>query len=192
MENGNKKIVYIIIIIIEILIILGIGIWLIFNSGTPKGNNSSKKYVAYRWTDVSTDGYTKTNSYHGSEDWYTELNPNSKAYLRTDGTTPEVCGVFPSGIVCIAANIDRFDDNTYLNDAYFNITTISALRATGLKGYTLEKAEEMLNKGASSCNVSQVVYCKSSNISCSIHHGAVSCKADSNGEVVITDNGYAH
>ena len=181
MENGNKKIVFIIIIIIEILIILGIGIWLIFNSGTPIGNNSSKKYVAYRWTDVSTDGYTKTNSYHGS-DWYTELNPNSKIYLRTDGTTQELCGVFSSGTVCLTPNYHGYYNDFTTEKHTHDIKTAEELKIAGLRGYSLAKSEEMLSKGASFCSI---IY---SRVYCHIASGG-NCGIAADGSVHCYDDG---
>ena len=40
---------------------------------------------------------------------------------------------------------------------YENITTADGLEATGLKGYSLAKAKEMLTKGASSCSVAPYI-----------------------------------
>ena len=58
-----------------------------------------------------------------------------------------------------------------------NITTTSELQATGLKGYSLAKAEEMLTKGASSCAV------------VSLYGYNVSCYGTGDMYCFITDDG---
>lgn len=85
-------------------------------------------------------------------------------YIRDDGTTPEVCGVFGSGqseTVCMTSsyyNSNYSSAGSYMSDFEDvtdadNITTTAGLAATGLKGYSLSKATEMLSKGASSCAI---------------------------------------
>ena len=136
--------------------------------------------------------------------WFSSLNPNSKAYVRTDGTTPEVCEVFgsgQSGTVCMTSS---YYNNSYSSagnyDADFedvttntnNITTTSELQATGLKGYSLAKAEEMLTKGASYCYVGiNSVYCYGTgNMYCYIYYdGNVNCDDENGDHVFVYSNG---
>ena len=123
----------------------------------PYETTFNGNYVAYTWSDADIEGYTDNGN-----GWYTTLNPNSKAYLRTDGSLTEACGVFSSGTVCLTSsyyNDDYSEVGSYDSDFEdfsgdtSNITTVADLQATGLKGYSLAKAEEMLNKGASWCEV---------------------------------------
>ena len=147
------------------------------------------EYTAYLWHDVDA----ATPSYVEDENgWITSLNPESRAYLRTTGSLPEVCGVFgngQSGTVCMTSSYynGSYSGNGYNSDfgdvseITYDITTIAELQATGLKGYVLAKAEEMLNKGASSCEVSSgSVYCAiTSGGNCHIEvSGEVGCNGD--------------
>ena len=147
--------------------------------------NINYTYTRFFWKDVSTDGYTLNNG------WYTALNSNSKAYRRTDGTTKEVCGVYPNGIVCMTSsyyNSDYSSAGNYNSD-FEDVSTITQnitaaeLQATGLKGYALSKAEEMLSKGASSC------YVYSRNVGCDMPSGAGTCRIHYDGYVYCYSNG---
>ena len=118
--------------------------------------NINYTYTRFFWRDVSTDGYTLNN------EWYTTLNPDSKAYRRTDGTTPEVCGVYPNGIVCMTSsyyNSDYSSAGNYNSDfstcssGGTGTFTSSNINDSCIKGYAKSKVEEMLSKGASSCRV---------------------------------------
>ena len=92
-----------------------------------------------------------------------EFSNEWNTYFRNDGTKNEVCVVYPDGIVCATSSnyisgyssddgyASDFEDVTTITSG---ITTTAGLTATGLKGYALAKAEEMLSKGASSCYVS--------------------------------------
>ena len=84
-----------------------------------------------------------------------EFSNEWNTYFRNDGTKDEVCVVYPSGTVCATSDENgRSTDFEDVSTTTNNITTTAGLGATGLKGYSLAKAEEMLSKGASSCNVS--------------------------------------
>ena len=129
-----------------------------------------------------------TYQYKTTDEFGSTLDNSWKAYLRTDGTTPEVCGVFGSGqssTVCMTSsyyNSDYSSAGSYGADfadvnSADNITTTSGLQATGLKGYSLAKAEEMLSKGASSCYV---------------YNGSVGCYMPSSGRCDISNIGNVH
>ena len=144
----------------------------------------SGSYIAYQWYDVTTLGYEEAGN-----NWYTTLNQDSHAYLRTTGSLPELCGVFgsgQSGTVCMtssyynssysSAGSYASDFENIVDDTY-DITTVAGLQATGLKGYSLAKAEEMLTKGAESCSVS--IY----GVNCYIPLGTGNCDIYSGGDV---------
>ena len=232
--------------------------------GGSGGNTPSNPYVttfngnytAYRWLDVTKEGYGiasynseyATDSYGDNEcpsgyiynngtcydenyitceenltydsdsrscingdGWNTTLNPNSTAYMRSDGTKLEVCGVFgsgQSGTVCLTS--PYYNSNYSLVGDYradfedvttggTNITTTEGLQATGLKGYALAKTEEMLTKGASYCRVDRYslictmtdsIFCYSDNYCtnggyCYINElGQVYCKGEYGGNAV--------
>ena len=176
------------------------------NSGGSGNNEPSNPYettfdgdYAYKWFDVATEGYSSS-----SEDgWYTSLNPESKAYLRTTGSLPEGCRVFgsgQSGTVCMTSS---YYNSSYSSAGNYNadfedvsntddITTTAGLEATGLKGYSLAKAEEMLTKGASSCDVDDYdVKCYGTgNIYCDISHsGNVYCGGENGIDVSVDYDG---
>ena len=173
----------------------------------PYATTFDGNYTAYKWYDVETSSYSNPESYHGSDYWYTTLNPNSKAYLRTTGSLPEVCGVFGSGqagTVCLTSSYyngsyssagnynSDFEDVT---DGGSDITTTAGLEATGLKGYSLAKAEEMLNSGASSCYVnSYYVRCDMpSGGYCRIDYdGRVNCYGGNGDDVDVDSDGSAY
>ena len=154
-------------------------------------------YTAYKWYDVTDEGYTDNG-----EGWYTSLNPESVAYLRTTGLLPEVCGVFgsgQSGTVCMTSSYynssyssagnynadfeDVTEDNTY------DITTAAGLQATGLKGYSLAKAKEMLNKGATSCYVYGGGGGSDSYVDCEMTSGG-NCSISEDGDAFCYDDSY--
>ena len=111
--------------------------------------------------------------------------PDESVYIRNDGTNKELCGVFGSGLagtVCLTSSYYNSDyDESYsvdfkdVSDDVLDITTSSGLTATGLKGYALAKAQEMLSKGATSCNVESSSF--------------VDCYSSSNGRFIINDSG---
>ena len=127
---------------------------------------------SYETTFNGTYGYdfpgAETDGNGGSSEWVSSLNPEELSYLRYTGSSIEACGVLgngQSGTVCMTSayynssypSVDNYgadfeDVSTTTND----ITTVAGLEATGLKGYSLAKAEEMLSKGASYCNVSTI------------------------------------
>ena len=140
------------------------------NSGNEQGNNEPETPSnPYETTFDGTYGYdyegAETLRNGGSIEWSNTLNSNVTAYVRNDGSKIETCGVFGSGqagTVCLTSSyynsnyssIGNYEsDIEDVSDYYGDITTIADLQATGLKGYSLAKAEEMLTKGASSCDV---------------------------------------
>ena len=149
---------------------------------------------------------SSSKSCTNAEGWNTTLNSESKVYLRTTGSLTEACGVFgsgQSGTVCITSsyyNSDYSSAGNYESDFEdvsnytSDITTTEGLEATGLKGYTLAKAKEMLSKGATSCLVGYDV------MECNIASGGnltIDYSGDANGSdgsvsgVSIYYNGYA-
>ena len=183
-------------------------------SATPGGSTPSNPYettfdgdyIAYKWYDVdnSTPSY---GQYENDSSWNTSLNPESKAYLRTTGSLPEICGVFgsgQSGTACMTSSYYNSDYSSagsgYDSDFeevsnYGVVYTVSELQATGLKGYALAKAEEMLSKGASSCRViSSSVNCDiPSGGYCTINgNGNVLCYGDDGDDVHVNNDGSAH
>ena len=154
-------------------------------------------YAAYKWKDAKSDGYNDAGSYHSSANWFTTLNPESKVYLRTDGTTPEVCGVFPNETVCLTSSYYNNNYSSYRND-FKDCTTnktikLSNINNSCLTGYAKAKAEEILLAGASQCDVySSHVTCGGTqrcfvndkgNTECEYIGGSVGCYIDSNGNV---------
>ena len=105
-------------------------------------------------------------------------------YIKNVGlTTPEVCGVFSNGTVCLTSsyyNSDYSNVGNYKSDfeeAISGTYDLTNIATSGLKGYALAKAEEMLSKGASSCGVYyQYVRCyRTVGGSCSVYDGSVNC-----------------
>ena len=167
------------------------------NSGSGSGGSGGNEQSnSYETTFNGTYGYdfegAETLGNGGSSEWVNTLDSNTKAYLRSDGSKIEACGVFSSGTTCLtgASNISAYSstgdysaDFEDVTETTENITTIAGLEATGLKGYSLAKAEEMLTKGASSCEVySYGVICYGADdLECSIYNdeyfpGSVLCR----------------
>ena len=140
------------------------------NSGGSENNEPSVSYETlvpgdgyevsgYIWNDAESSEYGNLHEYNGNDKWRSSLNPESRVYLRTNGTTPEVCASLGSGTVCMTSsyyNSDYSSLGSYASDfedsigGTYNSINISE---SGLKGYAMYKAEEMLRKGASSCLV---------------------------------------
>ena len=159
-------------------------------SGNSGGNEPSNPYET---TFNGTYGYdfpgAETDGNGGSSEWVNTLDTNQTVYIRNDGSKIEVCGVFSSGTTCLtgASNISAYSSSgNYESDFYDvsgtteNITTTAGLEATGLKGYSLAKAEEMLNNGASSCVVG------GSNVDCYMTDSGY-CDIYGNGDVYCND-----
>ena len=93
------------------------------------------------------------------------------------------------------ANADGYEsDFEDVSSSTSNITTSAGLSATGLKGYAKAKAEEMLTKGASSCNVDNYfVVCNStSGWHCDIGISGVEYSGDEwYGSMIINSGGDA-
>ena len=124
-------------------------------------------------------------------------------YIRDDGEIKETCGIFPNGFVCMTSsyyNSDYSSSNNYNSDFenvsgdFEGITATSGLVASGLKGYALTKATEMLSNGVSSCFVeNSQVGCDKSNDgdgTCYIEaDGDAYCSFDSDNECHIKYDG---
>ena len=161
----------------------------------PYETTFNGNYTAYKMNDVDTSGYGDAGANHGSNGWVTSLDPNSRAYLRTTGSLPEACGVFGSGQAGTVCMTSSYYNSSYSSAGNYNsdfedvststsdITTAAGLQATGLKGYALSKAEEMLSKGASSC------YVYSRNVGCDMPSGAGTCRIHYDGYVYCYSNG---
>ena len=164
--------------------------WTWVQSTVATNNNQGGGNVTpsnpYETTFNGTYGYdfigAATSGNGGDSEWVSTLNPDVKAYMRNDGTKNEVCGVFgngQSGTVCLAANADGYasDLANRINGTY-DSTNIST---SGLTGYSLAKATEMLDKGASSCEViyDRVKCISIDGLNCNIYrNGGVSCYRD--------------
>ena len=169
------------------------------NSGGNSGGGNSggnEQSNPYETTFTGTYGYdfygAETLGNGGSTEWASMLDPNAQAYLRNDGTTTEICGVFSSGqggTVCLTPNANGYlSDFEDVTGDTSNITTIAELETTGLKGYSLSKTSEMLSKGASLCSIyfsSNDI--ASSNLSCAMNSGGY-CGIFAGGGVWCTDS----
>ena len=166
------------------------------NSGNQGGNSGGNEPSnQYATTFDGTYGYdfdgAETSGNGGSTEWVNTLDSNVPGYMRSDGTKFEACGVFGSGqngTVCLTSsyyNSDYSSAGSYASDFenvmddYPEIITISELQATGLKGYALAKAEEMLTKGASSCNFENGSMCCAMNGGGINGYGGYCCIQDS-------------
>ena len=178
-------------------------------SDSTEGYGDNECPDGYRY--YSGNNEYDAGCYYATETgWSRSLNSESATYLRTTGSLPEVCGEFGSGqagTVCLTSsyyNSSYSSINNYyadfedVNEDTYDITTAAGLSATGLKGYSLAKATEMLNKGASSCTVNygETVYCNmTSDGYCGIdRNGNVDCNGG-NGDssnVFIGWDGYAN
>ena len=125
------------------------------------------------------------------------LPANSSFWIQENTSTgyKEVCGAFSNGTVCmINSTTGRSSDFAGVSTTTSNITTIQALQATGLQGYALTKAEEMLNSGATSCSVSSnYVNCDGSDMNCNVRdNGDAYClTSDNSHDCFIYGNGSA-
>ena len=140
------------------------------NSGSGSGSGSQEPSTPsnpYETTFTGTYVYdfpgAATSGNGGESEWVDELDSEVTAYLRHSTGLNETCGVFgsgQSGTVCLAPSASgRTSDFEDVTTDTENITTSEGLSSTGLKGYSLAKAEEMLNKGASYCDVGGDLYC---------------------------------
>ena len=178
----------------------------------PGNNNTCPSGYAYDEGDGEhsagcyyvNDGYCDNGSYNSETDKCEDEGSHENApfsndwtvYIRNDGTTYETCGVFGSGqagTVCLTSsyyNNDYSSAGNYESDFEdvtedtSDITTSSGLSATGLKGYSLTKAQEMLSKGASSC------YVGSYSVGCNMPSGGF-CSIGEGGDVYCYDNDYS-
>ena len=107
-------------------------------------------------------------------------------YKRNDGNKTEMCGVFGSGqagTVCLSPNASGYaSDFEDVTESIYEITTTAGLEATGLKGYSLAKAKEMLTKGATHCDV------YTGDMDCSMPDYNGSCSINVNGIVACVDH----
>ena len=165
--------------------------WTWVQSTVATNNNQGGGNVTpsnpYETTFNGTYGYdfkgAATSGNGGDSEWVSTLNPNVTTYLRYDGTKIEVCGVFgsgQSGTVCLVPNASGYaSDVANASEGEYNSTNIST---SGLTGYSLAKATEMLSKGASSCVVNL------GGVSCIMSSGGW-CSIGDGGDVVCDDGG---
>ena len=133
---------------------------------TPSNPNETTFNGNYTYT---SSGVFESNGYGFVP---VEFNNEWNVFLRNDGTKNETCNVFPTGTVCLTNNTNGYyDDFSNVSSGTYDSTSIST---SGLSGYSLNKAEEMLNKGASSCNV---------------YGDYVDCNRPAGGNCSIGDNG---
>ena len=129
--------------------------------GGNSGGNEPQTPVSYVTTFNGTYGYdfagaaTSGNENNpGSSEWVNTLDPEVTAYLRSDGTKMETCGVFENGTVCMTSpyyNSDYSSEGSYERDfEFYNINpTYSDLHYDYLE-YSCDEGEydEDLNKCA--------------------------------------------
>ena len=106
------------------------------------------------------------------------LPENSQFWLQQNASTREVCGVFPSGTVCLT-NDSNGRQSEFTDASNGNVT-----------GYTLEKKTEMEQAGASCTVYSTNVKCYGLDMYCSINSGGrVSCYTSDNYHRCDSSNG---
>ena len=147
------------------------------NSGG--GGNTPSQYettfngtYGYDFTGAATSG-----SEDGAPEWVSTLDPEVRAYLRHSNSLEEVCGVFGSGqagTVCMTSN---YYVNGYSTDFAFESDFEDCFESeqsydssnTCIKGYIKAKADEMMAKGATNCEVAnQAITCSNSSLWCNI------------------------
>ena len=162
------------------------------NCGETISQSSGPSSNPYETTFDGTYTYSQNNSKYENT-----INSNWKFYIRKDTSTNkrEICGVFPSGTVCLEHSSSRSSD---FGDCSGNLSYTGG--STCLTGYIKGKADEMLSKGSSSCDIasnnsnlydevtcyngtdncklmrSGVVYCKDGSHNCRIYaNGNITC-----------------
>ena len=136
-------------------------------SGGSGGNEPSNPYETtfdgnYTYRAVGTNGYISS------------LNNNWQYYIRNDGTTKDICGVFPSGTVCLTP-----DTNGRSSD--FGSGSVSE---SNISGYAAAKVEEMKAKGATTCTANAL----DNGINC--YFGDFYCGVNKNGSVLCDDGNH--
>ena len=163
------------------------------NTQTGGQGGSETPSNSYATTFTGTYGYdfpgAATLGNGGESEWVSELDPEVTAYLRHSSSAIQTCGVFgsgQSGTVCLDASSSGYSsDFEDVTSGDSGITTSSGLQSTGLKGYSLAKAEEMLSRGASSCDVFFDSYYR---VNCDMTSGGL-CGIASDGYVYCDDGG---
>ena len=123
---------------------------------SPSGNEPVTPSNPYETTFDETYTYADLNVWRNTSDISaTSLDSSWSVYLRRNTSTSlvETCRVYPSGAVCLTNNLNGYSsdfEDVTTSDTHYNLSDINT---SGLKGYTLAKAEEMLSKGASYCTV---------------------------------------
>jgi type IV pilus assembly protein PilA len=141
-------------------------------TSTTKGCNNSTT------PEVIWDNYITPTQASG-----TTLPSGSFIWIQENTTSgvKELCGkIDGTNEVCLTNDPNgRASDFADVSTTTSGITTTTGLATTGLKGYSLKKAEEMLSSGAKNCYVS------SYEMRCS--GGPVRCKINSDGSVLCFD-----
>ena len=129
------------------------------NSGNNGGGNTPTPSNPDYTTFNGTYGYdfpgAATSGNGGETEWVSTLDPDAKMYYRYTGTEIEVCGVFGTGqegTVCVTPSLVIASD---FEDCPQTTQTYTGTGTTCLKGYSKNKADEMLAKGATSCSIRQ-------------------------------------
>ena len=141
------------------------------NSGSSSGNDNPSTPTnpyettfdgTYTYRSVSTNGYVNT------------LNNNWQYYIRNDGTTKDICGVFPGGTVCLTPDLNG-------RSTEFGSGTVSE---SNISGYTAAKVQEMKSKGATTCTANAL----DNGINC--YFGDFYCGVNKNGSVICDDGNH--
>ena len=113
------------------------------------------------------------------------IEPSWKYYIRKDISTNkrEICGVFPSGTICLEHSSSRSSD---FGDCSGNLSYTGG--STCLTGYTKGKADEMLSKGASSCDIASNNSNLYDEVTC--YNGTDNCKLMRSGVVYCKDGSH--
>ena len=144
------------------------------------GSESNPPSNPYETTFEGTYTYSQNNSKYENT-----INSNWKFYLRRDTSTNkrEICGVFPSGTVCLEHSSSRSSD---FGDCSGNLSYTGG--STCLTGYIKGKADEMLSKGSSSCNIVSNNSNLYDEVTC--YNGSDSCKLLRSGVVYCSDGSH--
>ena len=149
------------------------------NSNNNSGNSGNEPEPAVSWgnyiTPTQEEGPTlPENSLYWIQQSGT-YDEEWEEFVPDDSNYSEVCGVFSNGTVCLTNSVSgRSSDFADATTAgYYTSTNIAS---TGLQGYTLTKAQEMLTAGATQCIFDGYLMCEGSDVRCYIFQdGNVRC-----------------
>ena len=122
----------------------------------------------------------------------TSLDDSWVVWIQENTTTGkrELCRVFPNGTVCLEGNTSGFSND--FSSCSSSYVSYDGTGTTCLKGYAKAKADEMLSKGSTGCDVySHGVDCYGQNAGyCEIYYsGTVLCRVSTNKTCYIWDDG---